>query len=93
MTSKEDLIKLKEVFLEIKQWWLKDDKEKLTEWQEKTFDNAIKDLEVLEILKNKRVDISILALCGTVEEYNNAYIRNLTQEEFDLIKEWLDNDK
>lgn len=87
MTSKEDLIKLKEVFLEIKQWWLKDDKEKLTEWQEKTFDNAIKDLEVLEILKNaKKINwVGVPPLYEDVE-----FTITISKENKQKILNWLE---
>lgn len=54
-----------------------------------------KDVEVMEILKSKRVDISRLDFAPRVEVYNsypyykNATELHLTQEEFYLIKEWL----
>lgn len=54
------------------------------------------DLEVLEILKNKKVDIVRLSMCDCVEMYN-CYFKyatelRLTKEEFNKIKEWLKND-
>ena len=55
-----------------------------------------KDLEVLEIIKNKDVRIRVLLASKNVEEYNYSIlfeIQHLTQEEFDLLKEWLKNDK
>ena len=47
--------------------------------------------KVLEIMKDKWVNVAVLIHSKTVEEYNsNAYTPyNLTQEEFDLLKRWL----
>ena len=48
--------------------------------------------KVLDIIKEKDVDIYILNHCKTVDEYNSKIvhiigeIRELTQEEFDLLK-------
>ena len=48
--------------------------------------------KVLEIIKEKDVDIYILNHCKTVDEYNSKIvhiigeIRELTQDEFDLLK-------
>jgi len=48
---------------------------------------------VLEILKKKEIDTFMLMLCDNVEQYNsglkNKPNRQLTQEEFDLLKRWL----
>lgn len=55
-----------------------------------------KDLEVLDIIKNKDVRIRVLLASKNVEEYNYSIlfeIQHLTQEEFYLLKEWLKNDK
>ena len=54
-----------------------------------------KDLEVLDIIKNKDVRIRVLLASKNVEEYNYSIlfeIQHLTQEEFDLLKEWLSNE-
>ena len=68
------------------------------------FDIIKRDLEVWEILKNKKVDISSLYFYSNsekaLEEYNywfndfgfNKPEFKLTEEEFNLIKEWLEND-
>ena len=52
-----------------------------------------KDLEVLEILKNKLVDITILYFSTCIEVYNCGFANRpkfqLTQEEYNKIKEWL----
>ena len=61
-------------------------------------DNAIlKDIKneqekVLEIIRKKEVNMQIFNQCEDVETYNNVYKkqkdRQLTQEEFDLLKRW-----
>jgi hypothetical protein len=47
---------------------------------------------VLEIVKEKEVNLGMLKTCKTVEQYNagcRIFERNeLTQEEFDLLKKW-----
>lgn len=53
-----------------------------------------KDLEVLEIIKNKLVyPLALMSL--PYELYNNSVIKEqqLTKEEYELLKEWLKNDK
>lgn len=51
--------------------------------------------KVLEIIKEKDVDIYILKSCKTVDEYNSSIVhivgetRELTEEEFDLLKRYL----
>lgn len=45
--------------------------------------------KILEIIKERRVDIYCFLRCNTVEEYNDeCFCRNdiLTQKEFDLLK-------
>ena len=48
---------------------------------------------ILEIIKKKNVDTYILKMCKTVDEYNSKIVhiigktKELTQEEFDLLKE------
>ena len=60
---------------------------------------VLKDLEVLEIIKTKSVDINLVKNCYGPLAYAvyNSYIDEekndkLTKEEFDLLKEWLEND-
>ena len=51
---------------------------------------------VLEIISEKQVDIEYLNKCNDVKEYNAHWCDErfyLTQEEFDLLKSWLDNKK
>ena len=52
-----------------------------------------KHLQVLNIIFKKRVDISVLSVCETLDEYNNSYIHKLTQEEFDLLKRYCNENK
>ena len=54
-------------------------------------DSISKELEALEIIKEKRVCITLLNFCFTLSEYNFevSKYRRLTQEEFDLLKEVL----
>lgn len=56
-----------------------------------------KSLKALEIIKEKEVDIHNLLISETVEQYNSythwlGYKGNLTQEEYDLLKEVLKNE-
>lgn len=51
-----------------------------------------KELIVLAIIKKKNIDILNFKFADTLEEYNNytGYdVKELTQEEFDLLKEML----
>ena len=52
-----------------------------------------KDLEVLEILKNKTVAIFLIPNCQSAYDYSMKTIgfKSLTDKEFMLIKEWLEN--
>ena len=52
--------------------------------------------KVFKIIKKKYVDIYLLKSINTLEEYNkNIGLRGieLTQEEFDLLKRWLENER
>lgn len=59
-------------------------------------------LKVLEIIKNKEVNIGLLKSIlhsdlqtHTASYYDSYFVanyRHLTQEEFDLVKEWLENE-
>ena len=54
-------------------------------------EQAEKEHKVLEIIKDKLVDVFKLYNCKTIEEYNQAQYRDcmLTKEEFNLLKEVL----
>ena len=57
-------------------------------------DTIKKDLEVLEILKRKSVDISLIKdIMLDKIKFDYYPYDNLTNEEFNKIKEWLENDK
>lgn len=57
------------------------------------YEIIIKDLEVLEILKRKSVVIHLVKDIMKDDRKFECYPdENLTQEEFDKIKEWLEND-
>ena len=50
--------------------------------------------KILEIIFEKGIDIGWLRQCKTVEEYNyHCEAKHLTQEEFELLKRWLENDR
>lgn len=57
-----------------------------------------RDLEVLEILKSNVVSLNMITIFETCEGYNDwareyhRYSSLLTKEEFNKIKEWLEND-
>ena len=52
-----------------------------------------KELKALEVIKNKKVNVFLLINCDSLEEYNSqTYVypqRQLTQEEYNLLKEVL----
>ena len=53
-----------------------------------------RDLEVLEILKNKNVDVDLIKNIMKDNRKFECYPDdNLTQEQFELVKEWLENGK
>ena len=56
--------------------------------------NAEKEHKALEIIKEKEVNMQVFNQCEDVETYNKVYIkqkdRQLTQEEFKLLKEVLE---
>lgn len=52
-----------------------------------------KDLDILEILKNKNVDVDVIKNIMKDDRKFECYPdENLTEEEFNKIKEWLEND-
>lgn len=54
-----------------------------------------KDLDILELLKSKHVDIAELKEDDNVKIYNMSMMQQdrLFEEEFKMLKEWLENDK
>ena len=61
---------------------------------ENTLNEKEKQDEILRIIKEKRVCIKALLLSSNAKEYNtycdlNNLASELTQAEFDLLKEWL----
>ena len=56
--------------------------------------NAEKEHKALEIIKEKEVNMQVFNQCEDVETYNKVYIkqkdRQLTQEEFNLLREVLE---
>lgn len=65
---------------------------------EECYDIVIKDLEVLEILKNNEISISYIEQSTSYDDYisKSDCFRNLSyiaEEEYNKIKEWLENDK
>lgn len=58
----------------------------------KDFDIIEKELKALEIIKNKDVDVEYFKIKkdkGSLEDYNVRLYDELTQEEYDLLKEVL----
>lgn len=53
------------------------------------------DLEVLEIIKNKYVNVALITLTKYCENYNFVVGQRkaLTEEEFEKVKEWLKREK
>lgn len=69
----------------------------LSAWQEHEEEINIieKELKAFEIIKNKGVEVGLVMICNTYQDYEKWYINNhvgmqkLTQEEYDLLKEVL----
>ena len=97
MTSKEALKYLLVNSEELYSQYEEDEKFYLDAFE--LYNIVLKDLEVLEIIKTKSVDINLVKNCYGPLAYAvyNSYIDEekndkLTKEEFDLLKEWLEND-
>ena len=62
---------------------------------EDCYGTIMRDLEILEILKNKTVAIFLIPNCQSAYDYSMKTVgfKSLTDKEFTLIKEWLENDK
>ena len=86
MTSKESLNNIKNLFI--------GSPINLTQ----QFEIIEKDLEVLEILKSNVVSLNMITIFETCEGYNDwareyhRYSSLLTKEEFNKLKEWIEND-
>lgn len=65
--------------------------------KEEKFNIIEKELKALEIIKKKNVNIGLVNVLGSVEQYNQTYVYDnmlnvkwcLTQEEYELLKEVL----
>ena len=86
MTSKEalnDLLNMADYCLE--------EKERKQIKQE--YKIILKDLEVLEIIKNKNVDVDVIKNVMKDNRKFECYpYENITQEEFNIIKDWLESE-
>ena len=95
---------LKELEEELK--WTHNDGVNLTKYDESLF-NVIKQAlttkskkeQAFDIIKEKNVNIGIVSVVGSLEQYNQTYVYDymlnvkwcLTKEEFDLLKEVLND--
>ena len=59
------------------------------------FEIIKKDLEVLEIIKKKNVATFLIPCCNNARDYSmkTSGFEALTDKEFKLLKEWLENGK
>ena len=72
---------------------LKENAQEICKWELDRLEIIGKDLEVLEILKNKNVDVDLIKNNMKDNRKIECYpYDNLTQEEFELVKEWLENE-
>lgn len=82
----------KEALEEIKDWLEYKD----ADWATiKYVEKIEKDLEVLQILKDRLPPITILRVMeyeGTYVLYNSINSTSITKEEYELLKEWLENE-
>ena len=55
-------------------------------------EDLIKELEILEIIKNKNVATDIIPICKNAYDYSMKTIgyESLTDKEFNKLKEWLE---
>ena len=72
---------------------LKENAQEICKWELDRLEIIEKDLEVLEILKNKNVDVDLIKNIMKDNRKFECYPDdNLTQEEFNKIKEWYENE-
>lgn len=89
MTSKEAFEKIREIMEQYHHQFVKDNI-KLETIEGYPINKIEKDLELLEILKKY---ISIFENPNTVEKFRYVYTSGyITKEEYDLLKEWLENE-
>lgn len=90
MTSKEALERIKNTIIVRRNY-----NRVVSIFNQEEIETIEKDLEILEILKNKVVDITILYFSTCIEVYNCGFANKpkfqLTQEEYTKLKEWLKN--
>lgn len=93
MTALEALDKLDEVLCDI------EIKHKENLGYTKPLTKSIeKELKALEIIKKKNVNVGLVKVLGSVEQYNQTYVYDnmlnvkwcLTEEEFNILKEGLE---
>lgn len=91
--------KIYNLVLKYKGCTLNDEECKLFQELQNDLEEKEKQDKILEILKNKKVDIKLVLWAGQKVEAYNVVVREqkdywwreeLTQEEFDLIREWLE---
>ena len=72
---------------------LKENAQEICKWELDRLEIIEKDLEVLEILKNKNIDVDLIKNIMKDNRKFECYPDdNLTQEEFNKIKEWYENE-
>ena len=84
MTSKDSIENIKNILREDENIWEYNEDIKQIE----------KDLEVLELIKKKNVATFLIPCCNTARDYSmkTSGFEALTDKEFKLLKEWLEND-
>lgn len=87
MTSKEALDYIEKVMVA--------ENGRLSLYEKLNIKTIAKDLEVLQVLKDKLPQITTLRVMeyeGTYVLYNSINCTSITKEEYELLKEWLEND-
>ena len=71
------------------------EKEKSEKYKE-CINAILPDIEVLEIIKNWKVDLKLISICNSYEEYNEHIHwkefddRQLTKGDFNKVKKWFE---
>ena len=55
-------------------------------------DIVVKELKALELIKENNIVVAFLRACPSVEFYNNAKVVKLSKENFELLKEVLEDE-